>query len=129
MPKITSIIIGAISTSLFALPIQSGLATSSRAERLLIGQWAPPGGSCEGDTIEVYNVDGSYETDTSKGRWRIIGKTLTRRIELTGETGEKLLRLTRPDIFSVTIVRLDRNVRIERWPDKKSHRFLRCKLH
>ena len=111
----------------FALSSRSGLAFSPRTKTTLIGQWAQAGGSCDGDTTEVYKTDGSYETDTAKGRWSISGKTLTRRVELAGEAGEKLGPLTPPEVTSVIIVRLDGHVRIERWPDKKSHQFVRCK--
>jgi hypothetical protein len=91
----------------------------------IVGVWTVDGGSCEGDTSEIYRADGTFGSDTYEGRWTLLGDQFTTKVERQGEIGERFKRA--PERASTsTILRLTRTVRVERWRDGSVHRSHRC---
>lgn len=107
----------------------SSISASSHAIKRasLVGVWTAPGGSCEGDTAEVYRPDGRYETETSEGRWTLQGNRLLTTIEKTGEMGEPFKAIHPVERETTTILRATLKTRTERWQDGSIHRSLRCR--
>lgn len=121
---------------LFALALISSMAASyasqARSEPIpdlsqaIIGAWAEPGGSCESDTVEFFNPEGTYQNFGGIGKWSVKGNKLTIIVEYLTDFEEEGRKLDKPETWTLVILHIDPNARIERWPNKSVHRREKC---
>jgi hypothetical protein len=92
----------------------------------LTGAWHSDTDFCPGDLTEYYNADGTYATDNEEGFWSLRGNKLIVTVTKAGEMGEQFKPVRPPDRSVVTVIRVGRHSRLERWYNGTIHRSYRC---
>ena len=109
--------LGLLPSSAKALPIKRAT---------LVGAWHTDVDNCEGDLTKLYSANGQYGSDNEEGVWSLHGNKLIVTVTKSGEMGEEFTPLHPPQRIVLTIVRVGKRTRIERWNDGSIHRSYRC---
>jgi hypothetical protein len=93
----------------------------------LVGEWAPPGSSCESAGGVAYDKTGEWAGYDVVGTWKLNGNRLTTRVTERGGYDQPARKVSGEKPSTATVVSLSQSDLVLRLPDGSTQRLQRCK--